>query len=769
MRLVSTILLTLIFACLLLAQAPIGFGPGTLSAGLLDLFDWYAATASGCTPGARGMCVGHGPLGDTIYFTGWFANANLLPVTTGLPVVGTLNDFTAKTCSGNIMVIQLAEFSWSARNASRIYEVNCMSGFGASPGAIDTPTGWKGHCTSGDAPGGEACTWKSRAPFVRNGKLYLPVERQVAQGTTSIHDATLIVSADGGQTWKNPYTVAHGGAASATGDTPLCGAVNGNGGSPCTDASYPGSIMWPAMPLMASQWEPVQFGQDGATPPAGINDGCDPATYTCFLSGEQEMTVSRVLNTDLPSLDVTKWQYYTCPAITDTYRCPGSASSSWTSTFANRTSVARMLIPSNNKFGTWNGIFGIAYIKEFKSYLLTGYQNSGTGQLANSNFAWAPTIQGPWTTVLSAPMKSDRLTTLLAGFMSPALALGYTVVGTNPPHVKLTTVTDDGYYSSQTTPFFGQWDLVLGRAPMLQAGENPRSNSFNGSTTNAGYIFSDSHAPGTVARKDLVWAFDFYDHGGDTSMIGASNNSPLLGFHDVANGSAFLLGLGVTWTPFGANLEYGYGPYFMTMTHDQPQTIASAATHASTGGLTPQNAPAAMQGNGTFTVAGVFRIDASSYGMTPFWTTGDDSSSNTRVSLSYYGGAPSLELAWGLNGDRWRYNSGFAPSTNQWYFIACTVQANGATPIGHMWTGIGGALVDKIAGVSRAATGGSPTQTPNVVATPLVLGTAIGDSYTTNASYGGLFVYGRALSRPEVGLMYRTVQAKMAARGVTVQ
>jgi hypothetical protein len=176
-----------------------------------------------------------------------------------------------------------------------------------------------------------------------------------------------------------------------------------------------------------------------------------------------------------------------------------------------------------------------------------------------------------------------------------------------------------------------------------------------------------------------------------------------------------------------------------------------------------------MQGNGTFTVAGVFRIDASSYGMTPFWTTGDDSSSNTRVSLSYYGGAPSLELAWGLNGDRWRYNSGFAPSTNQWYFIACTVQANGATPIGHMWTGIGGALVDKIAGVSRAATGGSPTQTPNVVATPLVLGTAIGDSYTTNASYGGLFVYGRALSRPEVGLMYRTVKAKMAARGVTVQ
>jgi hypothetical protein len=314
----------LILACLVFAQAPIGFGPGTLSVGLVDLFDWYAATASGCTPGARGMCVGHAPVGDTIYFTGWFANASQLPVTTGLPVVGTLNDFTSKSCSGNVMLIQLAEFSWAARNASRIYEINCMSSFGQAPGDTNAPgstTGWKGHCTSGDDPGGDSCTWKSRAPFVRNGKLYLPVERQIAQGTTSIHDATLIVSADGGKTWKNPYTVAHGGAASATGDAPLCGAASFAGGSPCTDASYPGSIMWPALPLALSQWEPVQYGQDGATPPSGINDGCDPALYTCFLSGEQEMTIARVLNTDLPSLDVTKWQYTTpaprLPILTD--------------------------------------------------------------------------------------------------------------------------------------------------------------------------------------------------------------------------------------------------------------------------------------------------------------------------------------------------------------------------------------------------------------------------------------------------------------------
>ena len=70
MRLISTLLSILILACLLMAPAPIGFGPGTLSIGLLDLFDWYGATSSGCTPGARGMCAGSGgPYGDTLYFS----------------------------------------------------------------------------------------------------------------------------------------------------------------------------------------------------------------------------------------------------------------------------------------------------------------------------------------------------------------------------------------------------------------------------------------------------------------------------------------------------------------------------------------------------------------------------------------------------------------------------------------------------------------------------------------------------------------------------
>lgn len=768
MRLASLLLLVPIFACLLLAQAPIGFGPGTISPGLLDVFDWYPATASGCSAaqgangGPRGMCAGHQPSGDTIYFTGWFQDASQLPVTTGLPIVGTLNDFTMKTCSGNAAVVQLAEFDWTARNASRIYEVNCM----ADMNGVNSPSGWFGHCTSGD-DGGNGCVWHSRQAFVRDGRLYLPIFRTPPAGSgggLERHDMTIIRSDDGGKTWKNPYTIAHSGSASSTGDVPRCGSAAGGSGNPCTDASYPESIMWPALPYALFAWQAIQYGQDGATPPAGVNDGCAPGLYTCFIGDPLEGAIARVLNTDLPSLDVSKWQYYTCPAITDTYRCPGSASSSWTSTFADRT-------PTGPPRGTmWGQV--VAYIKEFKSYLMVGADGGNV-------FATAPTIQGPWDLVTDNTSESW-------GFTAPMLGAGHTVEGTNPPHVKLTMVRDTSAYTSETTPFFAQWDLVLGRTPALNGGDDAIYRKISGNPAviqlvHAGLVISDSHAPGTIPRKDLVWAFDFYDHGGHVYGPDAQGFGTY-GFHDIANGSAFLApfspgfgwtsGRGISLQAFGVSTwDAGYGAYLATTMHETPQTIAIGAANTTTSGLTLQNAPASMQGNGTFTVAGVFRFDSAGSNQVPLWTTGDNSGTNTMVALSYPNGSGGpLELGWGVNANRWRYNSGFSLVQGNWYFIACTVQANGTTPTAHMWTGVGGALVDEIAGVSRTSTGGTPTQTPNVAATPLWMGMdTYGATHNAGASYAGLFVYGRALGRAEAGLMYNTLKAKMAARGVTLQ
>ena len=482
MRPVSAILLTPIFALLLLAQAPIALGPT-----LLDTFSWYTATASGCTAGPRGMCVGNSALGDTNYFTGWFANANLLPVTTGLPIVGTLNDFNSRTCSGNVMVIQMAEFSWAARNASRVYEVNCLSSFNSGSNA---PAGWFGHCTSGDNGTSNGCVWHTRSPFVRSGMLYLPVSRQAPAGSPNIRDATFIMSADGGATWKNPNTVAMGGPASATGDAPLCGAANGSAGSACTDSTYAASIMWPAVTGNMVAWQAVQYGQDwgGASPtttmPPGVDDGCDPTTYTCFIGDPLDRSLMRVLNSDLPLLDKSKYQYYTCPAITDTYRCPGNAPASWTSTYADRTQIGPGI-----KSAIWSN--PVAYIREFKSYLMLGGIDHGM------IFATAPTIQGPWQYVVPKTFPGQGF-----GFTAVVLGIGHSVIGTDPPRIKLTTVSDrtdlDGNH--QGSMRFDQWDLTLGRR--FDGGQVSKLNILSRDfTSGSGLVFSDSHAPGDGAAQ----------------------------------------------------------------------------------------------------------------------------------------------------------------------------------------------------------------------------------------------------------------------------
>jgi hypothetical protein len=768
MRLVSALLL--VFACLLLAQTPIGLGPGVLGAGLDKAFYWYTATPSGCsnTP-AGGNCVGHNPGGDTMNYTAWFADASLLPVTTGLPIVGMMNDMGDTACPGsNFSIAQLAEFSWSTPLASRIYDINCMNGYGQGD---NVPAGWHGHCMSGDAFSDPDCSWKASMPFVKNGKLYIQLYRAINSGAFNPHDLTMLESDDGGKTWRNPYTVAYGGSARADGDPPYCDSTAGGAGHPCVDGAHldyfdtahsgaHSSIMWKGAGLdniEMREWWIVRYGQDGNYPAgAGVADGCDPTVYTCFFNGEVEGTIARVPNGSI--MDISAWRYYTCPAITDTYRCDPAQSANWTATLANRTKVFKMRDYSYTD---------VVYLKEFKAYLMVGYASIG-----GSAFITAPSLFGPWTFV-------QRNTAIEPS--SVALpGVGYTVVSTDPPHIKLTMIGTDK--SSPGTimgaPLLTQWDLVAGKRAVDP--EGPRYLQIGRGPVNAGYIISDSHVPGSIPRKDIVWAFDMYDHGGNLT---APDN--MIGFHDVANGSAFLFpcsngcgwfytgvlgqtNYGMTLGTEGPSTNYiGYNAHLSTVSHDSPQTIASGLAINSSNvltGLTPQNIPAALQGNGSFTVAGVFRRNSGTTYYGTFWIVGNGTP-GTSWGLQYTPSDGShLQLGMGTYGDHWLYDSAFTLPAGNWYFIACTVQANGSAPIPHMWTGIGGALVDKIAGVSRTASSGSPsTAAPNVAAAPFTTGA------DSNASYASLFVYSRALSQAEIGLMYNTVKAKMAVRGVTLQ
>ena len=775
MRLISVFLFTLVCACLL-AQSPVGLGVGTLGAGLDQVFYWYTSTPSGCsnTP-AGGNCVGHNPAGDTQHYTAWFADASLLPVTTGLPIVGMMNDMGDVGCPGsNFGIAQLAEFSWAAPTASRIFDINCMNGYGQNS---NTPAGWYGHCISGDSFGLGDCSWKAVMPFVKNGKLYIQLFRAVNAGGFHPHDLTMLESDDGGKTWRNPYTVAYGGAADPNGDPPLCGAAAGGSGNPCTDAKYSdaahggahSTFMWKNVAGSSDnremrEWWIVRYGQDGNYPAgAGVADGCDPTVYTCFFNGEAEGSLARVPNDSI--MDVSAWRYYSCPAITDTYRCPGSDSSSWTSTYANRTKIIKMRDYSYTD--------APVYLKEFKAYLMVMYWKS-PGFPDSTGFLTATSLYGPWMPV-SVNHSIEPSGVVLLG-------AGYTVVSTNPPHIKVTMIGTDKRSPGiiMGAPLLTQWDLVLGRKSMLQNSEGPRYDLTGMGVVNAGYIISDSHVAGSIPRRDIVWAFDLYDHGGNLAISDNMN-----GFHDVANGSAFLFpcsngcgwfytgvlgqtNYGMTLGTEGPSTNYvGYNAHLSTVSHDSPQTVASGLAINSSNplaGLSPQNIPAALQGNSSFTVAGVFRRNSGTTYYGTFWTVGNGAP-GTSWGLQYTPSDGShLQLGMGTSGDHWLYDTAFTLPAGNWYFIACTVQANGATPIPHMWTGIGGALVDKIAGVARTASSGSPsTAAPNVAAAPFTTGA------DSNASYGSLFVYSRALSQAEIGLMYNTVKAKMAVRGVTLQ
>ena len=78
-------------------------------------------------------------------------------------------------------------------------------------------------------------------------------------------------------------------------------------------------------------------------------------------------------------------------------------------------------------------------------------------------------------------------------------------------------------------------------------------------------------------------------------------------------------------------------------------------------------------------------------------------------------------------------------------------------------------LLDEINGVSRTSTGGTPTRIPAVASTQFGLGLEAGSTNSATASYAGFFVYDRALNSTEVGLLYNTVKANLAGRGITVQ
>jgi hypothetical protein len=358
----------------------------------------------------------------------------------------------------------------------------------------------------------------------------------------------------------------------------------------------------------------------------------------------------------------------------------------------------------------------VMYVKEFGSYLIPG-------RIA----AWAPSPIGPWTNIYKSA------TGATAGMIAPAT--GYNVISTDPPHVQIGSVTN-GAQGGQGSPIFVLWDVVLGKS---NSGEAFQSESLYDYTSGAGYQFSDGHMPGSFPRNGLVWAFDFQDQGANSGItnwpyfVDRANRSavikPCIGgsygnFSSLTECSGGMISYrGVTMEDSGIRVgQAGYGAAFTVFPHPLTGDVAG-------------NAPAAMQGNGSYSVVGVFRLN----GNTSFnrcgglWATGTfTASTNTEIILCNTNG--NLQLAWNsAYRPRSHHVSTFTfPNFTNWYFIAATVKATttacttNCVPVARLWIGgavTPGVLTDTIAGVSWTDIGGSVTvHTPNVTAAPFVIG-----------------------------------------------
>lgn len=764
MRLVSLIL---ILALLVFSQSPLGIGPGAQIA----VLDWYSATASGCTPVdtfPAHMCVGGGaasrPQGDTYYFSGWAADGTIF---------GTANDYISKTCGGNIGLLKIGAFSWASPTAARIDEVNCMTDFGTSVGGSDSPPGWNSKCTSANTTANCSGGWKSRSPFALDGKLYLPVMRQY--GNPSFFDVTIIRSDDGGATWRNPYTIAHGGSAVSGGDAPKCGAVTT--ALPCTDVSYPGSIMWPASPLGDIGF--FQFGQDGNLASSG--DSCDPSAWVCAAFGDG--SIGRVARADLPSLDVTKWQYV---ASLNTSHVP-----TFTSVLTNRlnkTITSGLVVSWGPALPfTGNPVFSGAlpssnvdsrrphgmtsapsFIKEFKQYLVASYQYSPPSE--RMSLYASPTPFGPYNII------SNKTTSI--GFAAVALGVNPIVISTNPPAVQLTVITDEKSHvgAPAGVPYFQHWNFSLGRQPYGN-GEVATYTDVGSYRLNSGWVFGSGIKHGEFVMPR--WAFDF----NDTASITTSDAYPFV--TNLAGGEAVLtpcyidaiMACGVTGTKGITPLSGGGVQLVNGFTASLQSSISS--TNYTASGYGNLNAPSAFQGNGTYSVVGIFRQDAN-VSNRGYWATGElaTASGNGGISLDI-NFQNHLALEWGnLAEHRYWSVSTFNPTLGSWYYMATVVDSSVPGPNGppdpstQLWVGIGGVLVNVLAGVPRTITGGAPTRTPAVTAGPLIIGsltTPLSSAGNNSASFGGILVYDRALSRIEVERDYQAFRIAMAQRGITIE
>ena len=357
----------------------------------------------------------------------------------------------------------------------------------------------------------------------------------------------------------------------------------------------------------------------------------------------------------------------------------------------------------------------------------------------------------------------------LANMLAPAL--GYNTLSTNPPHVQLTLVGNN-YLGGEGSPEIALWDFVGGRSYAGEAFQ--QTPLYHNYEQGAGYQFSAGNIVGAFPRRGLQWSFDFWD------CKGCTGQWPF--FMDRASYSASVVACEST---IGCGTEYANLGTQTSTTGIQENTNGGEyasywSTRSATSNLlSTAVAPTWMAGNSSYSVVGVYRLNAttlySNYG--GIWNTGAQGASNSQsvVALNQVSGV--LNLDWGIAAAaHYRWPSSFTMTQGNWYFIAVTVAAttgcgSNCTPDAHIWVADAGEVSDYLAGQSYTAIGGATVKTPAVTSSPFRLGISpdlLGQN-KSGMSYATLMVYDRPLSVNEVRFMYRSMRTQMEKRGVTLR
>lgn len=360
-------------------------------------------------------------------------------------MISTVNDggrnwlADSPSCDGNVFLTRIPGIDYSNSSGNIEERFSCLSGRYDNQWAPAAG----GTCTANYR---NDCFWKSRSPFSVDGKLYLFIYRQEGPAYFFSHDATLIMSADGGATWTNPAHV--GVSTDAHGDYPA-----GPG-----DASYPASILWP-QPYPAAQRMgfamAVQMCQDGRVGcPSGPEvAGCDPARYVCFWvegGNWKDSYMARISKANLPHLKASEWQYF--------QGGDGTSDAAWADGPAGLASATPL-----PHLGT---LSNVVFLKDLGLYYMT------TEGAHSIDHAWAPHPWGPWTLFLGENFSWAKNGT----FPTPILATARRVVG-SPRHVQITVAAtryDHVEYHGGGTITYLLMDLTAPTPPSKESRRKPQ-------------------------------------------------------------------------------------------------------------------------------------------------------------------------------------------------------------------------------------------------------------------------------------------------------